>query len=155
MGPQGEVVSLSHANLRFGATRGYSTEQELLTAGQGTVEALQVQVLQYATNMIFVRSRERICAGGRSLSENLVSTVFALLENYGVLGAKYVHGGGPWMGHGWAKYGHSTARQGRQHQSDRGAAGGAAVPAMRSSGEDVPLRCRDGCLGMSICSVGL
>ena len=25
MGPQGEVVSLSHANLRFGATRGYST----------------------------------------------------------------------------------------------------------------------------------
>ena len=43
---------------------------------------------------------------------------------------------------GWAEYGHSTARQGRQHQSDRGAAGaahGAAVPAMRSSGEDVPL----------------
>ena len=61
---------------------------------------------------------KELARGGRSLGENLVSIVFALLENYRALWPKYVR--------------------------DRGAAvpvmaGGAAVPAMRSRGEGVPL----------------
>ena len=63
---------------------------------------------------------KELARGGRSLGENLVSIVFALLENYRALSI-------------WAKY-----------IRDRGAAvpvmaGGAAVPAMRSRGEGVPL----------------
>ena len=72
--------------------------------------------------MIFVRARERACAGGRSLGENLVSIVFARLENYGAYGPNMFAIAGaagvaavPVM------------------------AGGAAVPAMRSRGEGVPL----------------